>query len=145
MRPAPLRPPVPPAPLTIKIYVSQDSQTQKWKIDCFPKRWSESVIYFTPGNKRQNPSLPREVVWEVSGLATGQAVELVPKSTSKAKQPLTAPGRITSSSPSRRTARVGPNFRPGHRVDAWQYSIVLRDRNGKLDTIDPEIIIKEDP
>jgi len=134
-----------PVPLTIRVQVTEDPQTRKWKIDYYPKRWSDSVIYFTPGNKKGNPSLPREVVWEVSGLKTGQTVDLVPKSTSKAQQPLTTPGGITSTSHSRRTAGVKPNFRPRHRIDAWQYSIVLRDRSGELATVDPEIIIREDP
>jgi len=139
-------------PLTIvdtlvRISVRPSTEPGEYTLSYSPMRWHESVIYFTPPNQQPNPNLPREVRWEVSGLPRDHWIEISEKKSvnhgrNRMKDEtikIDAGNPVGSSGPAQFCGQPRP------RAESWTYQIVLRNSSRILATIDPEIIIKEDP
>jgi hypothetical protein len=131
----------------VRITVRPSTKPGEYTLSYSPMRWHESVIYFTPPGKPENPILPREVRWEVSGLPADHWIEISEKHEDNHGRnrmkgdtiKIYAGNPVGSSGPAQFCRPPRPH------AESWTYQIVLKNPNRTLHTIDPDIIIKEDP
>ena len=112
------------------------------KLHVFPKRRSEVVAYQVDP-AAGNPALPTEIRWAVVGLGPGQKIVIKPKPGHE--QTFAQPEYVISGGDN--TACSGPlkiHVRPAYSV-LWSYSVELMKGTTRLDYIDPDVEIREDP
>ena len=103
-------------------------------------------IYFTRPGKVADPTLPREVLWIVNDLRKGEKVVITAKNASDT----TFDGHGFEIDPAADACAIGITSGPaklpvGVKKQLWEYSVDLTHGNGKVPTLDPVIIIEEDP
>jgi hypothetical protein len=119
------------------------------KINCFPRRACDTVIFNCWEKKLPPQARPREVRWLVTGLTPGRFVRIEPKAGASRKMfgaplVLNVDHRCNSVTSGFPQLRVGAGD-----CLAWAYGIVLCQKSGArtrvLDRLDPVIIIKDYP
>lgn len=112
-------------------------------LSLYPRRTNDVIAYFHPVPELSAPEKPNEVRWVVGGLGPNQSVRIV------AKTPGTGlfPSDEFEISSACNSIRSGfPQRGPGDGAELnWSYSVVLLENGQVIDTIDPMIIIKNDP
>lgn len=116
---------------------------RKRKIHLYPQRASDAVVYHKAPTEQASPVKPEQVRWVVGNLAPNQQLRIEAKPSEEdifAARTFVITGdcnTILSGEP-RRSAGYGRELR-------WNYSITLVEDGRPVDTIDPTIIIKDDP
>ena len=134
---------------TVLIDVSQDDNGN-YALTVFPQRADDTTIYHQHGNKVSKLK-PLQVLWVVQGLSQYQRIHIEAKPGAEAGGPIMSgpydiahpDNAILSGSPAR-----GPGVGTGKAGRLpWDYNVTLYDdqQNTVLATLDPSVIIKEDP
>jgi hypothetical protein len=115
------------------------------KICCYPQRETETTIYYWWDTASPLQGRPLEVRWVVTGLKKDQFIRIEPKETNGGE--MFDPPRVLEVSDGYNTITSGsPLLRPGPgNTLKWRYNIVLYDKGGQLDRLDPDVVIKDYP
>jgi len=114
-------------------------------LEIYPRRYGDTLVYFerNHGGKPPSKCKPREVLWLAYDIPQGYCIRITPKPGSTTA--LSAPADLT---PVHDSEKTRPTDGPGP-VDLdlrWAYKAELIDSQGNVsDTVDPEVIIKNDP
>jgi hypothetical protein len=113
------------------------------QLSLYPRRTNDVVAYYHPVPEKSSPEKPNEVRWVVGGLGPNQSVRIVAKTPGTGLFP-SDEFEINSACNSIRSGF--PQMGPGAGTELnWCYSVVLLENGIVIDTIDPMIIIKNDP
>lgn len=125
-----------------------DSSHQDYWLQYFPQRRGDTQIYYTsPANAhKRSPTKPREVRWVLQRPAGADHLIVVVEAKNQGTGLLPQDEYVIDKGDNTihsGEAQRGPGSDPGQFL--WRYNLVLRDGARVIDTVDPDIIIKEDP
>ena len=114
-----------------------------WRLDMFPNRGNDTVIFHTAPPDQPTPARPREVRWVVDGLQPGQNVRILAKTAGTKIMPQDS---YDIAHPDNTIASGRAQQHPSGGQITWPYCVRLLDAQGnQLATVDPQIVIEEDP
>ena len=139
---------------TTLVHVSAAKSTDPswpYKLSIFPQRGRDTTVFFTRAGKLASEEKPREVVWMAHGLDLPQLPPGVEIKISRKNPgpPLLSNGdkyTLTKANPTQSSGSA-VQLPPNQREGTWSYKVDLLDAasNRLADTIDPDVIVKEDP
>jgi hypothetical protein len=111
------------------------------KLSVYPKRAGEVRAYYR--KKDYHPELPTEIRWVVTGLESGQSIRIEAKDS----QPHLFPAPFVITHPENTVCSQSPSNGPSspHSALTWSYAVKLLQGTTILDTLDPDVEIKDNP
>ena len=109
----------------------------------YPQRSSDAVAYYRTSGSGADPAKPREIRWVVTGLKPGQRIEIEAKPGygdrfKDTKFTITHPSNSVCSGPPAIPAK------PAYALK-WRYGVKLLDSTREINSIDPDVEIRDDP
>jgi hypothetical protein len=127
------------------ISIGRDATGLPTGLRVFPSRANDSHIFYPPTGRAPSPSRPQELAWVVNHLLPGEKLRIEAKS-SPAQPALFASQVFEIAHPQQyvSTGPVASGFRNGSGY-AWSYNVTLLGGAVTVPTLDPTIIVTEEP